>query len=232
MRRSLKDSGRTRICIPIVGGTMEKALLEIRRANRLADLIELRVDYLRRPDLGVLFRAARKPLIVTNRRREEGGRSREKEENRVGILKEAASRGADFVDVEARTERSLLQDLMKNSKGASIILSLHDFRKTPPLNELRHLFRLMMSWEPEVIKIVTRARTMEDNLTILSLIPYARERGQGIVAFCLGEKGKASRVLAPLLGASWTYASLSTGESSAPGQLRAREMRGILEKLG
>ena len=89
----------------------------------------------------------------------------------------------------------------------------------------------MMGWGAEVVKIVTFARSFEDNLKILSLIPYAREREQEIVAFCMGEKGKMSRIFAPLMGAAWTYASLNRQKASAPGQLTAREMKEIWERL-
>jgi 3-dehydroquinate dehydratase type I len=90
----------------------------------------------------------------------------------------------------------------------------------------------MIQLEADVVKIVSFARAWEDNLTILSLIPYARERRQKIVAFCMGEKGKISRIFSPLLGAAWAYASLNRNKASAPGQLTVGEMREIWEMLG
>ena len=89
----------------------------------------------------------------------------------------------------------------------------------------------MVRAKADVVKIVTFAQSWEDNLNVLALIPYATARGQKITAFCMGEKGKMSRVMAPLLGAAWTYASLSTDRVSAPGQITVREMRRIWEGL-
>jgi 3-dehydroquinate dehydratase type I len=83
----------------------------------------------------------------------------------------------------------------------------------------------------DVIKIVPFARSWEDNLTILSLIPFAKERKQKIVAFCMGEKGKISRIFSPFLGAAWTYASLSKNRASAPGQLTIRELKDTWGKM-
>jgi 3-dehydroquinate dehydratase type I len=83
----------------------------------------------------------------------------------------------------------------------------------------------------DVVKIVPFARSWEDNLNILSLIPLAKEKKQKIVAFCMGEKGKISRIFSPFLGAAWTYASLSQSKVSAPGQLTVRELRMIWEKM-
>ncbi len=89
----------------------------------------------------------------------------------------------------------------------------------------------MMGWGAEVVKVVPFARSFEDNLKVLSLIPYARERKQKIVAFCMGEKGKMSRIFAPLMGAAWTYASSARQKASAPGQLTARELKEMWERL-
>jgi 3-dehydroquinate dehydratase type I len=83
----------------------------------------------------------------------------------------------------------------------------------------------------DVIKIVTFATSWKDNLLLLSLIPFAKERKQEIVAFCMGEKGKMSRVFAPWMGAAWTYAPLRRDRSSAPGQLTVWEVKDIWEKL-
>lgn len=220
-----------KVCIPIVETTVEKALIAIKKVNRWADLIELRADYLKRVKLALLLENRRKPFIVTNRRKEEGGKYKGEERKRVSVLQEAIDLGADYVDVELATERSFLQGLIRNKKGTQVILSFHDFRGTPSPKELQRLFGQMVRLEADVTKIVSFARSWEDNLSILSLIPLAKARKQKIVAFCMGEKGKVSRLFSPFLGAAWTYASLNKSRASAPGQLTIRELKGIWEKV-
>jgi 3-dehydroquinate dehydratase / shikimate dehydrogenase len=210
---------------------MGNALIAIKQANRLADLIELRVDYLRNAGLGLLFQNRKKLFIVTHRKKEEGGRYRGDERKRLGVLQEAIDFGADYVDVELATERSLLQGLIRNRRSTRVILSFHDFRKTPPQKELQKLLDQMIRLEADVVKIVPFARSWEDNLNILSLIPFANERKQKIVAFCMGEKGKISRIFSPFLGAAWTYASLNRSRISAPGQLTAQALKDIWKKM-
>jgi 3-dehydroquinate dehydratase type I len=210
---------------------MEKALRAVEEGKHLADLIELRVDYLRGVELEKLLKAGEKPLIVTNRPRAEGGRYRGDEKRRLAILRQAADLGAAFVDVEMRTERSSLRELIKNKKDTRMILSSHDFQRTPSGGELRRLLDRMIRHGADVAKIATFARSWDDNLKVLTLIPYARKRNQAIVTFCMGEKGKMSRIFSPLMGAAWTYASLSRRRSSAPGQLTIQEMREIWERL-
>jgi 3-dehydroquinate dehydratase type I len=231
MKRSLKDEGLGKVCIPIVETTMKDAIKAVKEANRFADLIELRMDYLRETELATLLKGRQKPFIVTHRRKEEGGKYWVNERSRVGILEEAIDLGAEFVDVEIRTERSLLQRLITHKKETRMIISSHDFQGTPSLKELRKLCDRMTRWGADIVKIVTFARSWEDNLLILSLIPYARKRGQEIVAVCMGERGKMSRIFAPLMGAVWTYAALNKNRTSAPGQLTIQELKKIWEKL-
>lgn len=231
MRRSSKDKDGRKVCLPIVEKTVKKALEAIKEANGLADLIELRMDYLRDSELGLLLKAREKPFIVTNRRKEEGGKYGCNEKRRFGILREAIELGAEYVDVEMSSEKSLLRDLIEDKKRTRIVLSFHDFRKTPSQEELKKLFNRMTRMGAEVVKIVSFARSWEDNFNILSLIPYAKRKEKEIVAFCMGERGKMSRVFAPFTGAAWTYAALSKGKTSAPGQLTIWEMKEIWERL-
>jgi 3-dehydroquinate dehydratase type I len=232
MSASSKSKPVGKVCIPIVETTVEKALIAVKEVNRWADLIELRADYLKRVKLALLLENRRKPFIVTHRKKEEGGKYKGEERKRLTVLRDAIDLGADYIDVELTTERSSLQDFIRNKRGTQVILSFHDFRGTPSLAELQRRFDQMIRLGADVIKIVPFARFWEDNLTILSLIPLAKARKQEIVAFCMGEKGKVSRLFSPFLGASWTYASLSGVKGSAPGQLTVREMKevwGILE---
>jgi 3-dehydroquinate dehydratase type I len=231
MRASSKGENVGKVCIPIVETTVERALVAIKEAEQRADLIELRADYLKRVELAPFFGDRQKPFIVTHRRKEEGGKYKGEERKRLNLLREATDLGADYVDVELAAERSFLQGLIRNKRETQVILSFHDFRRTPSHKELQRLFDRMVRPGADVIKIVSFARSWEDNLTILSLIPFAKTRKQEIVAFCMGEKGKLSRIFSPCLGAAWTYASLNKNRPSAPGQLTARELKDIWEKM-
>jgi 3-dehydroquinate dehydratase type I len=72
---------------------------------------------------------------------------------------------------------------------------------------------------------------VEDNLNILKLIGYAKKANQKIIAHCMGEKGKISRIMAPFFGAYMTFASLDKGAESAPGQLTVTEMKTLFRIL-
>ncbi len=231
MRPSQKARDVGSLCIPIVETTVKKALVALKEANRRADLVELRVDYLDRVSLPALFESREKPLIVTHRRKAEGGKYKGEERRRLAVLKEAVDLGGDYLDVELATEKSLLQNLIRNKRRPQVILSFHDFHRTPSPGELQRLFGQMTRLGADVVKMVPFARSWEDNLSILSMIPFAMKRRQRIVAFCMGEKGRMSRIFSPFLGAAWTYASLKKVKASAPGQLTVDEMKAIWKML-
>jgi len=112
-----------------------------------------------------------------------------------------------------------------------LIVSSHDFVNTPSERSLKQKLEEGAALAPDILKIVSRADTQEDNLKSLGLIPYARKNGQEIISFCMGDKGRMSRVMSLFLGAYMGFASLSKGEESASGQLSLAEMITVLSTL-
>jgi len=226
------------ICLSIVAPTTEAAVAQMERGSPLADVVELRIDQMGDCDLERLLAIQRKekPIIVTNRRADEGGAFPGTERERVDLLKEAVTLGADYVDIEARTEQPLLRELtthiQRHQGRTKWIISSHDFDGTPPEKELTKRFDACAKTQADIVKICTYAHTMEDNLRVLGIIPYAREKDRAIIAFAMGEQGRISRVMAPLVGAAWGYASVEKGAESAPGQLTIEEMSQIQNILG
>lgn len=224
------------ICISIVAPTTEAAVAQVERCSSLADCLELRIDQMADCDLEQLLAKRRidKPIIVTNRRVDEGGIFPGTERERIDLLKEAVALGADYVDIEARTDKPLLRELTSHIKRhhgrTKWIISSHDFYGTPPTGVLKKRFDACAETQADIVKICTYTHTMADNLRVLGIIPYALKRGQAIIAFGMGDQGRISRVMAPLLGAAWGYASVEKGAESAPGQLTIEEMR-LISKI-
>ena len=217
------------ICIPIAAQTTAAAVERMERATPLADCVELRIDRIPDADLERLLKARRCPVIVTNRRRGEGGDFAGTEAERVAVLREAARLGADYVDVEAATDPALKAELHSALAGSAtkLICSWHDFSGTPSAEFLRTKLAECMADAPAIVKIVTHADAAADCLRVLELIPRAQQKGQAIAAFCMGSAGKISRVMAPLIGSAITFVSLEPEEASAPGQLTIHELRAI-----
>ena len=224
-----------RICIPIVADSVDSALVKMDRAFNAGDLLELRVDRIGDANLQRLLKREPARILVTNRRTEEGGAFAGTERERVALLLEAVRLGAGYVDIEAATDTRLIKKMKdtigKNGGRTRLIVSNHDITGTPGHEILKRRLAEGTSLGAAIVKIVTTARTMEDNLNVLGLIPYARKAGMPVIAFCMGEAGRMSRVMAGLLGSFLTFASLNRGEESAPGQITIKEMREILERV-
>jgi 3-dehydroquinate dehydratase type I len=154
----------------------------------------------------------------------------------VNLLAEAVNLGADYVDVEASTGKRWIGRLMAEIAGrrgvTRMIISHHDFQRTPPWNGLVRRLDACRAYGAHAVKIVTLAESVEDNLRLLSLIPRSLAQGQPIIAFCMGPRGRISRLLAPALGSFITYASIRKGAESAPGQFTVTEMRKMWRLLG
>jgi 3-dehydroquinate dehydratase type I len=94
---------------------------------------------------------------------------------------------------------------------------------------LQEQFHKMHTIGADILKMVTFAKSLEDNLRLLNLLAYGHRQGQEMIAFCMGAIGRPSRVVAPFFGSCLTYASLEAGAESAPGQLTAGEMKQLWE---
>jgi 3-dehydroquinate dehydratase type I len=219
------------ICIPIMARDTTEAVKKIARANPLADLLELRLDAMESFRLADMIQEASKPVIVTYRSRKEGGHSSKDDESRARHLLNAIENKADYVDLEYNMSPDLRDQILQNRRESKIISSVHILDITPSREELDRIFDGLAGTGADIVKIVTRARQPEDNLRVMDLIPRATEMDLKIIALCMGEVGRISRVASLLFGGYLTFASLDQGEESADGQIPVKEMRKMLERL-
>jgi 3-dehydroquinate dehydratase type I len=216
------------ICIPIMARDTAEAVKKIARANPLADLLELRLDVMESFRLEDMIQEASKPVIVTYRSRKEGGHSSKDDETRAHHLLSAIENKADYVDLEYNMPPDLRGQILQYRRESKIIASVHIIDNTPSREELDSILSGLAGTGADIVKVVTRAQQREDNLRVMDLIPRATEMGLKIIAFCMGEKGRISRVASLLFGGYLTFASLDRGEESADGQIPVKEMRELL----
>ncbi len=214
---------KPRICAVIVDNDLEA----VREVEPFVDLFEVRIDIIG-DGWQESVKQFEKPWIGCNRRVDEGGRWEGDEARRMEKLLEAIELGADIIDLELRTT-NLKQAIELIKKRVKCLLSFHELERTPPLNSLREIVQRQLEAGADVCKIVTTAQRVEDNLTILQLISeFPKTR---IVSLAMGPLGFASRVLCPLVGGDFTYASIEQGKESAPGQITVRELRKLYEMV-
>jgi 3-dehydroquinate dehydratase-1 len=207
------------ICVPIVSDDPAA----IKRVEPLADLFEVRIDLI---GLGWREVAGRlsKPWLACNRSAEEGGKWKGIETDRIEELITAIGLGAGIIDIELATPG--LAGVVKKIKGkAECLISYHNVKETPPLKDLNEIIGKQLDAGADICKVVTTARTLADNIKVLQLIKEFP--GIKVVAFAMGEAGQLSRVLCPLAGSYFTYASVAEGKESAVGQIAAEDLRKI-----
>ncbi|MBN1862425.1 MAG: type I 3-dehydroquinate dehydratase [Dehalococcoidales bacterium] len=208
---------KPRICAAVIDND-PKAL---REAAPLVDLFELRLDLIGEewPDL---VSHLKKPWIACLRSRVEGGKWQGDDAAKLEKLITAVEMGAAIVDIELGAA-NLAAAIPLLKKKAKCLVSLHELEETPPLAELKGIVKKQLSAGADICKVITTAQGFGDNLTTLQLI--AEFPKIKVVSFAMGPLGMLSRVLSPLVGGYFTYASLGAGKESAPGQLELGQLR-------
>ncbi len=214
---------RPRICAVIVDNDFEA----VKRAEPLVDLFEVRMDLIG-DGWRELVEQLRKPWIACNRSADEGGSWRGSESKRRDELLEAVELGADIIDIELVTG-NLKEIVPLIKKKAKCLLSFHDLKGTPPLDRMREIVQRELETGADICKVTSTARRFEDNLTVLQLI--SEFSGIKIVSFAMGDSGLVSRVLCPLVGGDFTYASIEKGKESAAGQMTVGDLRKLYEMV-
>ncbi|UJS18152.1 MAG: shikimate dehydrogenase [Candidatus Jettenia sp.] len=202
------------ICVPIIADNLEDALKDIAEASKIADIIELRIDYIKDLDLKRLLKGCIKPIIVTNRPVREGGKFTGSEEDRISLLKLAVELQVDYIDVE----HDSIQKVNDTGKTKRIV-SYHNFDKTP--DDLIGIFQRLKQSGADIVKIVPYANDITDNIKIYQLL---QQVDIPTISFCMGEYGIISRILYKKFGSYLTFASLQSGKESAPGQVDIHEL--------
>lgn len=199
----------------------------IKAVEPLVDLFEVRIDIIG-DGWTEVAKKLDKPWIACNRLVEEGGKWQGNEARRIEKLLQAMELGAKIVDVEynAKNVDNIISFIKKR---ATCLLSFHDFEKTPSLETLKHTVQMELKAGADICKVVTFAQSFEDNLTVLQLI--TEFPGKRIVAFAMGPQGMASRLLAPVAGAYFTYGAVEKGKESAPGQIPVVDMLSLYNIL-
>jgi 3-dehydroquinate dehydratase / shikimate dehydrogenase len=207
------------ICVSIGRGRHRHVIAEQKHlAESGVQLVELRTDYINgQVNVRRLLVDRPCPLIITARRRQDGGKFPGDEEARLLLLRTAIAEGVEYVDLE----EDIAGQIPRFGKTRRIV-SLHDFRKTP--ENLEEIHARLAGLDPDIIKIATMANHPHDNVRMLRLV---RESTIPTVGICMGDIGIPSRLLTGRCGAPFTYATFHHERSLAPGQLSIEQMKDI-----
>ena len=213
-------------CVSIAEKTPNKIKQTLKIALKKSDFVEVRFDFLKIeqiPESLELIKKDLKRIVCTLRPKTEGGKFSGNEKERIAILKLIAEYNPFLLDVEFNTlkKNSALTKYLKSTK-TKLLVSWHDFKKTPTSAELKKKIAQMSKFSNNV-KIVSTANSTDDATRMLEL--YSKKGKNNLISFAMGDMGRISRVLCLYLGSPYTYVSL--GKAVAPGQFSVDEVKKI-----
>lgn len=242
--RSVKlGEGIPKIAVPFVGCNEEEIMEEIAGVKTTEfDIVEWRVDYYKYVEnvekVKNLLQKMRKglsdiPILVTFRTAGEGGKREIDLEYYIELNKEIAATGnADMIDVELfaaedKVVRKIVEELHKYN--VKVIISNHDFHKTPDKDELVSRMCKMQQLGADIAKIAVMPCSEKDVLELLSATceMKCRHNDTPIITMSMGTLGVITRLAGETFGSALTFGSAKA--ASAPGQLEANELCKVLK---
>jgi 3-dehydroquinate dehydratase type I len=217
------------ICVTLTEGDVEST---VRLANTLnADIVEVRLDHMKDTQGLEGLAGVKSSLMVTCMPEWEGGLFRGGEGERMGLLKGALAH-ADYVSLELKTEKKLRDDLVMDAgkRGVKVIIAYHDFTSTPKRHDIVGILKREEEACADIAKVAFKPNNHSQVLDVLKAQVTANLRIPAI-ALSMGELGRVTRVVGPMLGGYLTFAAPTEERKAAEGQFTLSEMRQIRELL-
>jgi len=197
-----------------------------------ADAVEFRMDLADDPIEALESYDGDLPILATNRAEWEGGEATDR--GRLDALGEAAKLDAvEAIDLEldsVRTDKGQQVAAAARNRGVSIVVSAHNFERTPSPADLRNVLEEATSFG-DVGKLAITAHSREDVLVLLAATQEFDAKGERVATMAMGEAGRHSRAVAPLYGSRIGYAPVDPEDATAPGQYDLATLRELVEQL-
>lgn len=219
------------LCLTLTGSSLDEDAHILERNRNYISMAELRLDALDASELPAAKdfpRRAGLPLILTFRRKADGGLRSVPEKKRIAFLADAAQGGYAYVDLEGDLRKADLRyekegarhDLEADLKarGVKIIRSFHDFKSVPD-----NIYDLIvkLSKGGAIPKVAVTPHSVADVITLFRVkkeIPLIKD----MIVVGMGDWGVCTRILYKRIGSMLSYCCDS---SSGIGQIDAKTMK-------
>lgn len=218
-----------RVAVSFRDKTPKRAVKEAKRLGM--DVAELRIDLFSSLKPSCVLKETAKfksiPTIATIRSEVEGGKWRFHDDRRLELFRAVIPK-VNAVDIEL-SSRFILGLVVQAARraGKTVIISYHNFERTPHLDELNEILELAESSGADIVKIATRGCKPSDFRTLARFT--VEHAPKGIITVAMGMEAAISRIVFPALGSLLTYAHF--GKPTAPGQLDLKFASALLKKL-
>lgn len=232
--------GFPKICVPVVETTQDGITRMAEAVYKSeADIMEWRVDFYKdfhnieavnSTISGIRKVLKEKPLLFTFRTAWEGGAA-DISYNEYSALLSTAGINADLVDVEVYRQGDIKGLIKVLEKQAVVIGSYHDFNGTPPAEEIVDRLLYMKKMGAGIPKIAVMPENKMDVARLMeaSIITKEKLKGGNIITMSMAGMGLISRAAAEFTSSVLTFGCIGT--PSAPGQIEAEKLKGLMEGL-
>jgi 3-dehydroquinate dehydratase/shikimate dehydrogenase len=204
------------LCVPVSSESRTLVKADLLNASRAGDLVELCLDqFARKPTVDELIASIRKPVIVSCRRRKDGGRWPHSEEERLELLQEALAAGPAVIELEL----DVAAKFPKSSKTKRLIAINSPFRA---LSDLPGLLEKAANVGADYVKLVWPGVLLDSMAPVLE--EMLKPPRPPIVGIPIGHAARSFAVLARKCGAPWVYAALERGMESHEGMPIVRDL--------
>jgi len=217
-----------KICTVVTGANISMFLNNLAAIQEQSNFIELRVDHIQNlkvNDINIIAQHTHQKAIFTCRHQNEGGNYTGDRGSQLKIIDQAINLKFDYIDIDLK----VLKFKKINNGSSQLIVSHHNFTSTTSLAQLTETLNQMRETQAEIFKIATMVNNEQDNFTLMKLL-LKRSTKEKLIVLGMGEKGKITRILSPLLGAYLTFAS-TPNTSSAHGQIYLSELKQIYKLI-
>lgn len=207
------------ICIPIRTKKTTQLLVNLKKAQEIGDLIEVwfeELTDLTPENLEKIFAAKKKPFVL-------------KYQGSLEILHQLSAFPIEYIDLDVQTSPKIIAEVHRLYKKTQVILSHHDFEKTPDDDDLKALFRKIKQKGADIKKIAVTAKSFSDSLRLLSVLKELSAQDEKLIFVAMGQQGKITRTAGHLCGNYLMYCPLSSANKTAPGQVTAAELQSIMK---
>ncbi|KGM96912.1 3-dehydroquinate dehydratase [Clostridium novyi A str. 4552] len=244
IRGVILGEGMPKVCTPLVGRSLKELKEEINLLKNIdCDLVEFRADFFNDIEniqkvKEVLLETREvlkeKPILFTFRSYKEGGEREVSDKFYFKLNKEIIkTKLIDAIDIELFNEEESILELIKiaHDEDVKVIMSNHDFEKTPPKEEMISRLVKMQELGADVTKIAVMPRSSSDVLILLEATNEMKTKYAECPFITMSMKGLGmiSRISGEIFGSAVTFGAAK--RESAPGQINVKELKGVLHLI-
>jgi 3-dehydroquinate dehydratase-1 len=215
---------QVKLCTVVEGDTLAALLKNIQKVLKSSEMIEIRADFVKgiKPeDVKKIASKIKVDSIFTCRHVKEGGKYSGSTKHQIEVLKAALEAGFTYVDIAC--DNPLLGDLSPKDEK-KLLISYHNFKRTPVSIELLAVLERMREFSPSVMKIASVINSPKDLFTLFEILKQKRDK-EKLIVIGMGDAGKLTRIVFPMMGSYLIYVTEST--KFAQGIMTRKELETI-----